>query len=142
MITTNQSSLAAVDEIRGVRDGYLKQHLFDGRSKRKLGDVVGITQFGVNHTTLEPGAFSALRHWHQGEDEFIFVLNGELSLIDENGAHKLEPGCFCGFPAGSQNAHHIENTGNQPASFIEVGSRRPGQDTVHYPDDDFGPINR
>jgi uncharacterized cupin superfamily protein len=80
----------------------------------------------VNYTTLEPGAQSALRHWHEGEDEFIYVLEGRLTLIDGDGEHVLVPGSFCGFPAGDSNAHHVMNAGDTPAAFLEVGSRRPG----------------
>jgi uncharacterized cupin superfamily protein len=115
---------------------------FDGRKKLMLGDTVNVSQFGVNHTTLEPGTASALRHWHEGEDEFIYVLSGTLILKDDNGDHVLQEGCFAGFPAGSRNAHHLVNNSNKPASFIEIGSRKPGNDTVYYPDDNLGPIHR
>jgi len=73
----------------GVESNYLKKEWLEGRRKRKLGDTAGLTQFGVNYTILEPGAYSALRHWHEGEDEFIYVLDGVLTLIDDNGEHKL-----------------------------------------------------
>ena len=91
---------------------------------------------------LNPGAHSALRHWHEGEDEFIYVLSGEVSLIDDSGQRVLGAGSFAGFPCGSENGHHLVNASDQPASFLEVGTRRPGADKVHYPDDDFGPIQR
>ncbi len=142
MTGSNCNSIANVEERVGVADDYLKQELFVGRRKKRLGDTVGISQFGVNHTVLEPGAQSALRHWHAGEDEFIYVLSGQLTLADDSGERTLEPGTFCGFPAGVENAHHILNQGSEPASFLEIGSRRPGHDTVHYPDDDFGPFDR
>ena len=142
MTTTKPKALTDVEEVIGVPEDYLNRHLFEGRRKRRLGNTVEISQFGVNHTTLEPGAYSALRHWHEGEDEFIYVLSGELTLIDETGEYQLGIRSFCGFPAGSENGHHLVNSGDQLASYIEVGSRRPGQDIVHYPDDDFGPIRR
>ncbi|MEQ8992778.1 MAG: cupin domain-containing protein [Pseudomonadales bacterium] len=137
-----RGQVSDVEERVGVAPNYIKAELFTGRRKRKLGDVVGISQFGVNYTMLEPGAYSALRHWHEGEDEFIYVLEGQLTLIDDDGEHVLGPGNFSGFPAGDSNAHHVMNAGDTPAVFLEVGSRRPGEDTVHYPDDDFGPIER
>lgn len=142
MTQTRAVTISAIEERVGVSTDYIKRELFSGRRKRKLGDAVGLHQFGVNHTVLEPRAYSALRHWHEGEDEFIFVLEGQLTLIDEHGEHVLEPGSVCGFPAGEANAHHLMNAGDSPAVFIEVGSRRPGQDKVHYPDDNFGPIER
>ncbi len=142
MANSNHGSLSDVEERVGVAEDYLKRELFEGRRKKRLGDSVGITQFGVNFTILEPGAQSALRHWHEGEDEFIYVLSGELTLIDESGEHTLQSESFCGFPAGIRNGHHIVNMGGEPASFLEIGSRRPGEDTAHYPDDNFGPIKR
>ena len=139
---TNHGSLRDVEERVGVAKDYLKRALFEGRRKRQLGDFVGLTQFGVNLTVLEPGAHSALRHWHEGEDEFIYVLSGEVTLIDDRGERVLGRDSFCGFPAGVENGHHIANLGAEPASFLEIGSRCPGADTVHYPDDDFGPVKR
>jgi uncharacterized cupin superfamily protein len=142
MPSTKMASLSDVPKAQGVAAGYLKRELFEGRIKQRLAKDLGLTQFGVNYTMLEPGAYSALRHWHEGEDEFIFVLEGELTLIDDNGRHALGPGNFCAFPAGESNAHHIANLGADTGAFFEIGSRRPGQDIVHYPDDDFGPIQR
>ncbi len=116
--------------------------LFEGRRKARLGDVVGITQFGVNHTTLEPGSASALRHWHEGEDEFVYVLSGELTLIVTDGEHLLSAGDFAGFPAGQRDGHQLVNRSDEEATFIEIGSRKPGADVVHYPDHSFGPFSR
>lgn len=135
-------SLSDVEERIGVAKDYIKRELFEGRHKRRLGDYVGLTQFGVNFTVLEPGAYSALRHWHEGEDEFIYVLSGEVTLIDDGGERALGSDSFFGFPAGCENGHHIANLGSETASFLEIGSRRPGADTVRYPDDDFGSIER
>jgi uncharacterized cupin superfamily protein len=134
--------LSDVAEAHGAPDGYLNREQFEGRRKRRLTKTLGISQFGVNYTTLEPGAFSALRHWHEGEDEFVYVLDGQLTLVDDNGEHTLEAGAFCAFPAGDDNAHHLKNATDNAVSYIEIGSRRPGEDTVHYPDDDLGPIRR
>jgi len=118
----------------------IKPELFAGKAEGRLGKLVGVTQFGVNHVTLEPGSISALRHWHELEDEFVYVLTGRLTLVDENGKHVMEAGSFAGFPAGVSNGHHLVNETMEPASFLAIGSRRPGEETVHYPDDDLGPI--
>ncbi len=118
----------------------IKPELFVGKHEARLGTLVGVTQFGVNHVTLEPGSISALRHWHEAEDEFVYVLSGKLTLVDDNGEYALEEGSFVGFPAGCPNAHHLQNRSEEPASFIVVGSRKPGGETVHYPDDDLGPV--
>jgi uncharacterized cupin superfamily protein len=115
---------------------------FAGKHEGQLGKRVGMTQFGVNHVTLEPGSISALRHWHEAEDEFVYVLSGQLVLVDENGEHIMEEGSFAGFPAGAPNAHHLVNKSQKPATYLAVGTRRLGQDTVHYPDDDLGPIRK
>ncbi len=120
----------------------IKPELFAGNHEARLGKSVGLTQFGVNLVRLDPGSISSLRHWHEGEDEFVYVLEGRLTLVDENGEHALEAGSFVGFPAGVANAHHLINRGDRPASFLAVGSRKPGEDVVHYPDDELGPIRR
>ena len=107
-----------------------------------MAKAVGLTQFGVNHVTLEPGARTASRHWHAIEDEFVYVVSGTPTLIDENGEHPLEPGSIVGFPAGVPNAHHVVNQSTASAVILVVGSRRPGEETITYPDDDFGPIRK
>src|SRR5580692_408383 len=81
----------------------VKAHLFAGKHEAQLGKAVGLTQFGVNLLALDPGSVSSLRHWHEGEDEFVYVLYGELILIDENGEHALREGSVVGFPAGAPN---------------------------------------
>ena len=120
----------------------IKPQWFAGFHESRLGKSVGLTQFGVNHVTLDPGAASSLRHWHQTEDEFVFVLAGTLTLIDDNGEHVLEAGGFVGFPAGEANAHHLMNKSSAPATFIAVGSRKPGEETIHYPDDRPNPVRK
>lgn len=123
-------------------DEGIKADRFAGKHEARLAKLVGLTQFGVNIVTLDAGALSALRHWHEAEDEFVYVLSGQLTLIDENGAHELTAGSFAGFPAGRPNGHHLENRSSAPATFLVAGSRRPGEDVVHYPDDDLGPIRK
>jgi len=122
--------------------GRIKPELFTGKHEARLARAVGITQFGVNHVTLEPGSISALRHWHEAEDEFVYVLSGTLILIDDNGEHTMEQGSFAGFPAGCANAHHLVNRSNASAIFVVVGSRKPGEERIHYPDDAIGPIGK
>lgn len=113
----------------------IRPEWFQGRRERQVGRGVGVNQFGVNHMTLEPGAYSALRHWHEGEDELVHVLSGELVLIDDNGEHPLRAGDTVGFPAGHANAHHLVNCSPSAASFLAVGTRRRGEERIHYPDD-------
>ena len=106
------------------------------RHKQALGDAVGITQFGVNVTRIGPGAASALRHYHEQEDEFIYMLEGELVLIENDGETVLKPGDAAGFKAGSGNAHCLVNRSDKDAVYLEVGTRA-AQERVHYPDDDL-----
>ena len=120
----------------------IKADRFAGKHEARLAKPFGLTQFGVNRVTLDPGTWSALRHWHEAEDEFVYVLSGNLTLIDNNGEHALKEGSFAAFPAGVANAHHLVNTSNEPATYLVVGSRKPGEETIHYPDDDFGPIRK
>jgi uncharacterized cupin superfamily protein len=108
-----------------------------GRVRQPLGEVFGLTNFGVNLTRLPPGGLSALRHAHSREDELIYVLEGEPTLVTDAGETKLRPGMCAGFKAGSGNAHHLANRGDADAVFLEIGDRQPG-DTVVYPDDDLG----
>ncbi|RME95071.1 MAG: cupin domain-containing protein, partial [Alphaproteobacteria bacterium] len=109
---------------------------FEGRIKRALGDAFGLEQFGVNLVTLEPGAMSALRHWHEREDEFIYVLEGELVLVTDAGEQQLGPGMAAGFRAGTPDGHHLVNRSAAPAHYLEVGTRALS-DTVDYPDVDL-----
>jgi uncharacterized cupin superfamily protein len=104
----------------------------DGREKAALGDVAGLTQFGVNLTRLKPGAASALRHWHEQEDEFIYVLEGEITLVEDNGATVLRPGDAAGFKAGVNNGHQLVNKTQRDALYLEVGTRAENE-RAHYP---------
>lgn len=110
--------------------------MFSGREKRVLGDKFGLTTFGVNLTTLHPGASSALRHWHSAQDEFIFVVSGELCLINDQGKTILKAGECAGFKSGVNNGHHLINLSNEPGIYLEVGDRTAG-DIANYPDDDI-----
>jgi uncharacterized cupin superfamily protein len=135
---TRVGRLSETPVARGAPGWSTRAELFAGRHEAQLGKSVGVSQFGVNHVILEPGAFSSLRHWHKGEDEFAYVLWGELTLIDENGEHRLAAGDFAGFPAGDANGHHLANRSSAPAAFLMVGLRKRGTETLHYPDDALG----
>lgn len=107
-----------------------------GRTKRKLGDLFGLRSFGVVLVDLAPGAWSAQRHWHTQEDEFVYVASGELTLVTDDGDTALTEGMVCGFPAGRANGHHLVNKSDRPASFLVVGDRR-ADDEAYYPDVDL-----
>ena len=115
----------------------IRREWFAGNREQRLARPLDVTQFGVNHLTLDPGAYSALRHWHEQEDEFVFVLEGDLILIDDNGEHSLSAGMYVAFPAGEPNAHHICNRSSAPARLLAIGTRHRGAERVHYPDDDL-----
>ena len=106
------------------------------RIKRALGDALGLTNFGVNLVTLPPGAWSAQRHWHSHEDEFVYVLDGELTLITDGGEQALTAGQVAGFPAGKADGHHLVNKGSAPATYLEIGDRN-AEDVCTYPDIDL-----
>lgn len=107
-----------------------------GRSKRALGNALGLTNYGVNHVCLEPGAWSAQRHWHSHEDELVYILEGEITLVTEQGEQVLGPGMAAGFPAGVADGHHLVNRSDRPAAYLEIGDRS-ADDEVHYPDIDL-----
>jgi len=106
------------------------------RSKRALGDVFGLGNFGVNLTRLLPGGTSALRHAHTVQDEFIYLLEGHATLVTDEGETPLAPGMCAGFKAGTGNGHHLVNRSGSDVVYLEVGDRLPG-DGATYPDDDF-----
>ena len=107
-----------------------------GRVKHPLGDLFGLTNFGVNLTRLAPGAVSALRHAHTRQDEFILVLEGNPTLVTDAGETRLAPGMCAGFKAGTGDAHQLRNDGTDEAVYLEVGDRTPG-DSASYPDEDL-----
>ena len=107
-----------------------------GREKRPLGELFGLSNFGVNLTRLAPGAASSLRHAHAKQDEFVYVLKGAPTLVTDSGEAQLAPGMCAGFKAGTGDAHHLVNRGNGDVLYLEVGDRTPG-DSVSYPDDDI-----
>ena len=106
------------------------------RRKRALGDALGLANYGVNLVELPPGALSSMRHWHSKQDEFVYVLEGELVLITDAGEQVLRAGMAAGFPAGSGDGHQMINRSDAPARYLEVGDRSPG-DMVTYTDVDL-----
>ena len=108
----------------------------EAREKRVIGDPLGLTQFGGNRVRLAPGGMSSQRHWHSHEDEFVIILEGELTLGTNAGEQVLSSGMAAGFPAGSGDGHHMINKSEQDAVYLEVGGR-DGQDDVDYPDIDM-----
>jgi uncharacterized cupin superfamily protein len=111
------------------------------RKRWKLGDVAGLTQFGVNLMRLPPGAWTSQRHWHTAEDEFVWVVEGEVVLVTNEGEQVLVAGDCAGFPAGVANGHHIQNRSDQEVVLLEVGSRREDVDGCDYPDIDLVLVN-
>jgi uncharacterized cupin superfamily protein len=107
-----------------------------GREKRPLGDVFGLSNFGVNLTRLAPEGISALRHAHTRQDEFVYILEGHPTLYTEEGRNVLAPGMCAGFKAGTGNGHHLVNETEADVVYLEVGDRTPG-DEGSYPDDDL-----
>ena len=107
-----------------------------GREKRALGDALRLTQFGVNLVTLPAGAWSSQRHWHAHEDEFIYVLQGEVTLVTDTGQKTLTAGMAAGFPAGKADGHHLINQSDNPALYLEVGTRAENE-VAQYSDIDM-----
>ena len=106
------------------------------RVRKRLGDAAGLSQFGVNLLRLTPGSWSSQRHWHTTEDEFIYVVSGEVVLVTDAGAEVLQAGDCAGFKAGAPNGHHLQNRSRADAVVLEVGSRR-SDDEADYPDIDL-----
>jgi uncharacterized cupin superfamily protein len=107
-----------------------------GREKRPLGDLFGLSNFGVNLTRLAPNAVSSLRHAHSKQDEFIYILEGHPTLHTDEGRTRLSPGMCAGFRAGTGNAHCLINDTAEDVVYLEIGDRTPG-DEASYPDDDL-----
>lgn len=110
--------------------------LMDGRDKRKLGDHFGLRNFGINHTTLAPGAISALAHHHSKQDEFVYILEGRATLLHGDDEYVMGPGECMGFRAGAGVASQLINRSQEPVVYLEIGDRSPGDEVV-YPDDDL-----
>ena len=105
--------------------------MVEGRSSLRLGDAGGLTQYGVNLVMLEPGAISSLRHWHQNEDEFVWVVEGECILVEDQGETLMRPGDCAAFPANTPNGHQFLNRSDRVAKFLVVGTRAPTEVAVY-----------
>ncbi len=128
--------LAAIPVRTG--SGYPGGHAakMNGRSQQSLTGPGGLTQFGANIVTLAPGALSSLRHWHEQQDEFLVVIKGTCTLVDDTGKTPLAVGECAAFPAGDPNGHHITNETDTDAQFVVVGTRTPTE-VAHYSDVDM-----
>ena len=107
------------------------------RVRKPLGEAAGLTDFGINLLTLPPGAWSSQRHWHSSEDEFVYVVSGELVLVTDEGETVLRAGDCAGFPKGASNGHHLVNRSNAQAMCLEIGTRTAGVDVCTYSDIDM-----
>ncbi len=107
-----------------------------GRSRKRLGVAAGLDQFGVNLTTLKPGAASALRHWHEKEDELVYIIEGEVVLIEDGGETMLKAGDAAGFKANVPNGQHLVNKSGRDAIYLEIGTRSK-HERAEYPDVDL-----
>lgn len=107
-----------------------------GREKRPLGDLFGLTNFGVNLTRLVPNSVSSIRHAHSKQDEFIYILQGHPTLHTDQGRARLSPGMCAGFKAGTGNGHRLLNETSEEVVYLEIGDRTPGDEGT-YPDDDL-----
>lgn len=108
----------------------------EGRSRKRMGDAGGLDQFGVNLARLEPGSASSQRHWHSSEDEFVFIVEGEVVLVEDEGENTLVAGDAAAFKAGTANGHHLINRSDELVLVLEIGTRAP-TDEVAYPDIDM-----
>jgi uncharacterized cupin superfamily protein len=110
--------------------------MMQGRSSLRLGEAGGLAQFGVNLVMLDPGAMSSLRHWHHNEDEFVWIVEGECTLVQDAGETVMRPGDCAAFPAGTPNGHHFLNRTDKVAKFLVVGTKAP-KETAVYSDVDL-----
>jgi len=107
------------------------------RERTRLGDAAGLTQFGVNLLRLPPGAWSSQRHWHTTEDEFIYVLSGEVTLVTDAGEEVLSAGDCAGFKANDTDGHCLQNRSGRDATVLEIGTRDPANNMAYYSDIDM-----
>lgn len=125
-----------VEVTRGTRYPPEFDRACAARAKRRIGDALGLRSFGVNLVTLPSGTASSQRHWHSRQDEFVYVVEGEATLITDAGEQTLGPGMAAGFPAGKADGHHLVNRSGADVLYLEVGDRPPNDD-VDYPDVDM-----
>ena len=120
------------------RTGYPMPYAEDvrGRHFRRLAAAAGLTDVGVSHVVMEPGAWSSQRHWHEGIDEFVVMLDGEAVLVEDEGESVLRPGDCAAFPKDAPNGHHLVNRSDRPCTFLAIDGRA-GEGDCHYPDIDL-----
>ena len=123
-----------LDNSTGYPEPFRK--VVQGRWRKRLGNAVSLSQFGVNLTTLKPGAWSAQRHWHEAEDELIYVLEGEIVLCEDSGETVLKPGDAAGWKANTPDGHCLINRSQRDAVYLEIGTRA-AKEKAHYPDIDM-----
>ena len=138
---TEQTRLPAMDPMTiEPTSGSIYPSDFDklvaGRVKRRIGNSLGLKKFGVNLVILNTGSASSQRHWHSHQDEFVYVLEGEATLVTDAGEQTFGPGMVAGFPAGKSDGHHLVNKSDTKVIYLEVGDR-PQIDNVDYPDIDM-----
>ncbi|NVD44860.1 cupin domain-containing protein [Qipengyuania atrilutea] len=109
----------------------------EGRHYRRLAPPAGLTKLGASHVVLEPGAYSSQRHWHEAQDEMVFILQGEAVLIEDAGEIPVGPGDILAWPAGERNGHHLHNRGDLPCVYIAVSGGPREEDRGEYPDIDL-----
>jgi uncharacterized cupin superfamily protein len=141
IVATNASGIALIAAeapVRAKKSRYPEpfSSRMKGREKRALGDLFGLTNFGVNMTRLSPSAISALRHAHSKQDEFVYILEGAPILITDEGKTQLSAGMCAGFKAGTGNGHQLVNSTQSDVVYLEIGDRTPN-DCAVYPDDDL-----
>lgn len=112
-----------------------------GRTRKRVGNAGGLTDFGVNVMTLPPGKWSSQRHWHSHEDEFVYVICGEITLVEDGAETILQAGDCAAFPKGTGNGHHLQNRSASTATYLEIGSRNP-EDLTTCSDIDLMSHNR
>ncbi len=122
--------IAAVPEVKGASFPPQFNKHFAERVRKRLGNAAGLTDFGVNLVQLQPGNWSSQRHWHSDEDEFVYVIEGELTLVEEAGETVLRAGDCAAFPKGADNGHHMINKSDAVAVYLEVGTRSPDDVTT------------
>lgn len=120
-------------EVRGGEADEAERAQKGAREWRYYSDAGGLTHFGAYVDTLQPGSRSSERHWHEKEDEFLYVLSGEVTVVEDDGAHVLHPGDAACWPAGNPNAHYVVNRSSAPCSYLIVGTRAT-HDVCHYPE--------
>src|SRR5436190_13195241 len=127
--------LTSIEKVQ--RTGYPPPHdeQVRGRWAQRLAPAFGLADFGANVTTLEPGAWSSQRHWHEGEDELVVMLEGEAVLVEDEGETVMRPGDIAVFPKGVANGHHLINRSEAPCAFVAVG--KSATSDCHYPDVDM-----